>query len=96
MPSHPTPTARAPHTPACTRHILYIFSGPERPDDGLEALARMRGWRVTAVDVLTGGDADDVARRSVQRRLLRALERREFDVFRALLEKGEHPAAKFW
>ena len=80
-----TTTSQRPHAvggippPARPRRILYIFSGPHRPTDGVAAFAAMRGWDTTEVDTLVGGDDHDVLLDGVRRRILDAVAAGEYD-----------------
>ena len=60
----------APDPAPLPRRILYIFSGPERPLDGVAALAAREGFSTDEVDVLRGGPQHDVLRACTRARLL--------------------------
>ena len=70
--TNPRRTAARDTAPPPQR-ILYIFSGPERPLDGVAALAAREDFEVDEVDVLRGGAWHDILRADTRERLLAAV-----------------------
>ena len=68
----PRPSQAGPRPPR-SRRILYIFSGPARPFDGLAAIAALVDVSVDEVDTLHGGGAHDVLRAATRARYLDAV-----------------------
>ena len=66
-PSPSRPSQAGPRPPR-SRRILYIFSGPARPFDGLAAIAALVDVSVDEVDTLHGGGAHDVLRAATRAR----------------------------
>ena len=71
--STPSRPSQAGPRPLRSRRILYIFSGPARPFDGLAAIAALVGVGVDEVDTLHGGSAHDVLRATTRERYLDAV-----------------------
>lgn len=71
--STPSQPSQAGPRPLHSRRILYIFSGPARPFDGLAAIAALVGVSVDEVDTLHGGGAHDVLRATTRERYLDAV-----------------------
>ena len=71
-PSPSRPSQAGPRPPR-SRRILYIFSGPARPFDGLAAIAALVDVSVDEVDTLHGGGAHDVLRAATRARYLDAV-----------------------
>ena len=68
----PRPGQPGAHPPP-PRRILYIFSGPTRPGDGLAAIAALVGVSVDEIDTLRGGSAHDILRAETRERILDAV-----------------------
>jgi hypothetical protein len=66
--------------PAATRprRLLYVFAGPERPTDGVRAIAAQLGFEVDEVDMLRGGAEHDVLTTATRARLLGAVRGRVY------------------
>ena len=60
------------------RRILYIFSGPHRPTDGLAALATAAGFDTVELDIERGGAEHDMGAQANRARVLLDLRAGEF------------------
>ena len=69
----PSRPSQAGPRPLRSRRILYVFSGPARPFDGLAAIAALVGVSVDEVDTLHGGSAHDVLRATTREHYLDAV-----------------------
>ena len=69
----PSRPSQAGPRPLRSRRILYVFSGPARPFDGLAAIAALVGVSVDEVDTLHGGSAHDVLRAATREHYLDAV-----------------------